>query len=185
MPRLRRLARRRCGPALLLAIGFVAAPAAFATSAARDAGRRRRRGCSRIEADVGLALARAAVPLERRRRARCGRGGHGLGASAPRCCCCSARSSAPSPATSRSQPMMAAARRGEGRWSFAALHGVSAGVLRAQVAARASRWRGGQRAAAARRADAQPAALLLDAGRALRARASVAARRRAACCRAP
>ena len=91
-----------------------------------------RRGCSRSTrrsasasapscSCCALQLARATRPAARRR------------ASAPRCCSCSARSSASSPATTRSQPMMEAARRGEGGPSFAVLHGVASAFFVAQV----------------------------------------------------
>jgi len=110
---------------IVLAVGLIGAPAGFAVlSTAAEAGRVAGRMFA-VEAPLSLALAVAIFLLERRRardRAEAGEGGSqfngnmllALGALF----CTVAGYYA-------IQPMMAAARAGQGPWSFGALHGAS------------------------------------------------------------
>jgi hypothetical protein len=108
---------------VLLAIGAVAAPAAFAVLPAADAGRVAGRMFS-VEAHAGLALVVLLFLVERRRARDAAQAGQGsvfstnlvllLGALF----CTVAGYFA-------LQPMMVAARAGQGAWSFGALHGIS------------------------------------------------------------
>lgn len=113
---------------VILAIGLIGAPAGFAVlSTPAEAGRVAGRMFA-VEAPLSLALAVAIFLLERRRardEAEAGRGSQfnasmllALGALF----CTVAGYYA-------LQPMMAAARAGQGGWSFGALHGASMGFF--------------------------------------------------------
>ncbi|WP_298829968.1 DUF4149 domain-containing protein [uncultured Piscinibacter sp.] len=111
---------------LLLAIALIAAPAAFATlSTPAEAGRVAGRMFSQ-EAPLSLALAVILFLIERRRARGLAEVGQGSQFSANLMLllgtlfCTVAGYYA-------IQPMMAAARAGQGAWSFAALHGASTG----------------------------------------------------------
>ena len=111
---------------VLLGIGALAAPSAFATLTAADAGRLVNRLFAQ-EAYLSLAMAVVLLLLERRRQTA------ELGSSVPAFsigvllllgalfCTVGGYFAV--------QPMMAAARAGQGTWSFGALHGVSAGLF--------------------------------------------------------
>lgn len=110
---------------VLLCIALVATPAGFALLAAADAGRVAGRMLAQ-EATLSLVMAVVLLMIERRRtrRADAAGGGPVLGANIlllmGALFCTVAGYYAV-------QPMMAAARAGQGSWSFAALHAVSAG----------------------------------------------------------
>ena len=120
---------RRLLPALwaglLLAIALVAAPSAFAVLPQHDAGRVVARLFA-IEAEVSIALAMLLFLIERRRASAAAEAGQGSVISAPMLLllgtlvCTVAGDFA-------LLPLLEAARGGQGRWSFAALHGVSLG----------------------------------------------------------
>ena len=120
---------RRLLPALwaglLLAIALVAAPSAFAVLPVHDAGRVVARLFA-IEAEVSIALAVLLFLIERRRASAAAEAGQGSVISAPMLLllgtlvCTVAGYFA-------LLPLLEAARGGQGRWSFAALHGVSLG----------------------------------------------------------
>ena len=112
---------------VLLCIGGLAAPALFATLAPQEAGRAAGRMLA-VEAHLGLALAVVLFAIERRRARSAAAAGAGsvlstnivllLGALF----CTVAGYFA-------IQPMLAAARAGQGAWSFGALHGASAALF--------------------------------------------------------
>jgi hypothetical protein len=112
---------------VLLCIGAIAAPAAFATLARLDAGRFVAR-IFMVEAYLSLALALLLFVIERRRARAAAEAGTGslfsvnlvllLGALF----CTVAGYFA-------IEPMMLAARAGEGPWSYGALHAVSASLF--------------------------------------------------------
>jgi len=110
---------------LLLAIALVAAPSAFAVLPAHDAGRVVARLFA-IEAEVSIALAVLLFLIERRRAGAAAEAGQGSVISAQMLLllgtlvCTVAGYFAV-------LPLLEAARSGQGRWSFAALHGVSLG----------------------------------------------------------
>jgi len=112
---------------LLACIGFVAAPSAFATLASVDAGRLVGRLLVQ-EAYFSLAMACVLFAIERsrsRRNAATGAGsvlGTNLVLLLGTMFCTVAGHFAV-------QPMMAAARAGQGAWSFGALHAVSGGLF--------------------------------------------------------
>ena len=124
MSRLRRLLPALWG-GLLLAIALVAAPSAFAVLPQHDAGRVVARLFA-IEAEVSIALAMLLFLIERRRASAAAEAGQGSVISAPMLLllgtlvCTVAGYFA-------LLPLLEAARGGQGRWSFAALHGVSLG----------------------------------------------------------
>jgi len=108
---------------LLATIAFVAAPAAFAVLARADAGRYVAR-LFEVEAWCSLAIALLLLLAEQRRaraEAEAGRGTVMSGATllllGTIFCTIAGRFGI--------EPMMAAARRGEGAWSFGALHAAS------------------------------------------------------------
>ena len=110
---------------LLAAIALLAAPSAFAVLPAHDAGRLVGRMLA-LEANASLAFAVVLFLLERRRARDAAAGGRGSVISAEMLlvlgtlACTVAGHYA-------LLPLMEAARLGQGRWSFAALHGVSLG----------------------------------------------------------
>lgn len=112
---------------VLLAIGALAAPAAFAVLAPADAGRVVARLLAH-EAWGSLALAAGLFVVERRRARRNAAAGAGSVLSADVLLlfgvlfCTVAGHFA-------IQPMMAAARAGQGAWSFGALHAASGGLF--------------------------------------------------------
>ncbi len=112
---------------VLLCIGVMAAPAAFATLASADAGRFVARVLTQ-EAYASLALALLLFALERGRSRQAAASGSGSVFSANMVLllgtlfCTVAGHFAV-------QPMMAAARAGQGPWSFGALHAVSGGLF--------------------------------------------------------
>ncbi|MBA3596510.1 MAG: DUF4149 domain-containing protein [Methylibium sp.] len=136
---------RRLFPALwlgvLLAIALIAAPTLFAqlerAAAGRVAGR-----LFALEAQLSLALCIALGLIERRRASLRAAAGHGSRISAELllvlgalfCTVCGQFAL---------QPLMEAARAGEGRWSFGVLHAVSVGFygLKTLLVA-ALAWRG-------------------------------------------
>lgn len=111
----------------LLCIGLMAAPAAFATLASHDAGRLVGRLFAQ-EAYLSLALALLLIFAERshaRAEAQVGKGSilstNMLLLMGTLFCTIAGYFAV--------QPMMAAARAGQGAWSFGALHAVSAGFF--------------------------------------------------------
>ena len=124
MSRLRRLLPALWA-GLLLAIALVAAPSAFAVLPQHDAGRVVARLFA-IEAEVSIALAMLLFLIERRRASVAAEAGQGSVISAPMLLllgtlvCTVAGYFAV-------LPLLEAARSGQGRWSFATLHGVSLG----------------------------------------------------------
>ena len=110
---------------LLLAIALVAAPSAFAVLPAHDAGRVVARLFA-IEAEASIALALLLFLVERRRAGIAAEAGRDSVLSAEMLLllgtlvCTVAGYFAV-------LPLLEAARSGQGRWSFAALHGVSLG----------------------------------------------------------
>lgn len=108
---------------VLLAIGAVAAPAAFAVLPSADAGRVAGRMFS-IEAHAGLAVAVVLFIVERRRARDAAEAGQGSVMSANLVILLGALFCTVAGYFAL-QPMMAAARAGQGSMPFAALHGVS------------------------------------------------------------
>lgn len=108
---------------VLLAIGAVAAPAAFAVLPSADAGRVAGRMFS-IEAHAGLAVAVVLFIVERRRARDAAEAGQGSALSTNLVILLGALFCTVAGYFAL-QPMMAAARVGQGSMSFAALHGVS------------------------------------------------------------
>ena len=110
---------------LLLAIALVAAPSAFAVLPAHDAGRVVARLFA-IEAEASIALAVLLFLIERRRASDAAEAGRGSVVSTEMLLllgtlvCTVAGYFAV-------LPLLEDARSGHGRWSFAALHGVSLG----------------------------------------------------------
>ena len=132
---------------LLAAIALLAAPSAFAVLAAHDAGRLVGRMLA-LEANASLAFTIALFLLERRRARDAAAAGHGSVVSAEMLlvlgtlACTVAGHYA-------LLPLMEAARLGQGRWSFAALHGVSLGFYAVKgLLVLALAWRAAGRAAA-------------------------------------
>lgn len=118
---------RRALPAIwlggLLAIALIAAPSLFALLERADAGRVAGR-LFRIEAQASLALAIGLALLERRRAVLRAAAGLGTRVSAELLLVLGALFCTVF-GHHALQPMMEAARAGEGRWSFGALHGIS------------------------------------------------------------
>ncbi|MEQ1682665.1 MAG: DUF4149 domain-containing protein [Burkholderiaceae bacterium] len=112
---------------VLLCIAALAAPSAFATLVSADAGRFVARVLTQ-EAYASLAVALLLFALERQRSAQRAASGSGSVFSANMVLllgtlfCTVAGHFAV-------QPMMAAARAGQGAWSFGALHAVSGGLF--------------------------------------------------------
>lgn len=112
---------------VLLCIGLMAAPAVFATLAPQDAGRVVGRMFAQ-EAYLSLALALLLIFVERARARLAAQAGNGSILSTNllllmgTAFCTIAGYFAV-------QPMMAAARAGQGPWSFGTLHAVSAGFF--------------------------------------------------------
>ena len=112
---------------VLVCIGVLAAPAAFATLASADAGRLVGRMLTR-EAYLSLVLATVLFAIERMRSQRASNQGTGSVFSTNLVLifgtlfCTVAGHFAV-------EPMMAAARGGQGAWSFGALHAVSGGLF--------------------------------------------------------
>ena len=111
---------------MLLAVAFVAAPSLFALLERPVAGRVAARLFA-VEAQLSLLLAVTLGLLERARAARRALGGEGSRVSAELLlvlgslfCTVLGHHAL--------QPMMEAARAGEGAWSFGALHAVSSGI---------------------------------------------------------
>ena len=124
----------------LLCIAALAAPAAFATLTPADAGRYIGRVFA-AEADLSLVVALLLLFIERRRRAA--EPGSVLGAETllllGTIFCTVAGYFA-------LQPLMAAARLGQGAWSFGILHAVSGGFYALKLAlVIALAWRFGRR----------------------------------------
>ena len=111
---------------VLASLGVIAAPAAFATLASADAGRAAGR-MFEVEAYLSLAVAIVLFAIERQRSRTAAAAGTGSVFSANLVLllgtlfCTVAGYFA-------TQPMMAAARAGQGSMSFAALHAVSGGL---------------------------------------------------------
>lgn len=101
---------------MLLAVALIATPAPFATLPAADAGRVVARVLA-IEAYLSLGLAVVLFLLERRRRAAPAFGLDAMLMLAALFCTVLGYFGL--------QPMMTAARMGQGSWSFAALHTLS------------------------------------------------------------
>ncbi|WP_374673810.1 DUF4149 domain-containing protein [Ideonella sp.] len=120
-----RLRRLLPGPwvGVLLCIALIATPAPFATLAQADAGRVVARIFA-VEAPLSLALGVAMLLLERRAARAMGRGGWtwpmGLAALALFCTVAGYYGV---------QPMLAAARAGQGAWTFGQLHALSFGLF--------------------------------------------------------
>jgi hypothetical protein len=108
----------------LLTIALIAAPAGFAVLAAADAGRVAGRMFAQ-EAYLGLALAMVLFLLERRRARLAAEAGRGSVFNANMVLLLGALFCTVAGYFAL-QPMMAAARSGQGPWSFGALHGASA-----------------------------------------------------------
>lgn len=108
---------------VLLAIGAVAAPASFAVLPSGDAGKVAGRIFS-IEAHAGLAIAVLLFVIERRRARDAAEAGRGSVMSANLVILLGALFCTVAGYFAL-QPMMAAARAGQGSWSFGALHAVS------------------------------------------------------------
>ena len=132
---------------VLLCIAALAAPSAFATLASADAGRFVARVLTQ-EAYVSLVLALLLFVLERQRSGQAAASGAGSVLSTNivlvmgTLFCTVAGHFA-------LQPMMAAARAGQGMWSFAALHAVSGGLFALKgLLVLALAWRLSQRSAA-------------------------------------
>jgi hypothetical protein len=112
---------------VMLCIGVIAAPAGFALLAAADAGRVAGRMLA-IEAYLSLALALLLFGIERRRAREAAAAGTGSALSTNivlllgALFCTVAGHFA-------IQPMLAAARAGQGTWSFGALHAASASLF--------------------------------------------------------
>ncbi len=126
---------------VLLGVGALAAPAAFAALAPAEAGRLLARVFAQ-EAWLSLGLAAGLFVVERRRARRLAAAGAGSVLSAEVLLllgvlfCTVAGYFAV-------QPMMAAARAGQGAWSFGALHGVSSALFALKgllILALAWRW---------------------------------------------
>lgn len=108
---------------VLLCIGAMAAPTAFAVLPSADAGRVAGRLFA-IEAYAGLAVAMLLFFVERRRARDAAEAGQGSVMSANLVILVGALFCTVAGYFAL-QPMMAAARAGQGTWSFGALHGVS------------------------------------------------------------
>lgn len=108
---------------VLLCIGAIAAPAAFATLPSADAGRLAGRLFA-IEAHAALAVAVLLFLVERRRAREAAEAGRGSVMSANLVILLGALFCTVAGYFAL-QPMMAAARAGQGSWSFAALHAAS------------------------------------------------------------
>jgi hypothetical protein len=108
---------------VLLAIGAVAAPAAFAVLPSADAGRVAGRMFS-VEAHAGLAVVVLLFLVERRRARDAAQTGRASVFSANLVLLLGALFCTVAGYFAL-QPMMAAARAGQGTWSFGALHAVS------------------------------------------------------------
>jgi hypothetical protein len=121
---------RRLLPALwagmLATIGLAGAPAAFAVLPAHDAGRVAARMLA-VEAQASLVFAIALLLIERRRAREVAAAGRGSVISAEMLLLLGALGCTVAGYFAL-LPMMDAARAGHGRWSFAALHGVSSGL---------------------------------------------------------
>jgi len=126
---------------VLLGVGALAAPAAFAALAPAEAGRLLARVFAQ-EAWLSLGLAAGLFVVERRRARQLAAAGAGSVLSAEVLLllgvlfCTVAGYFAV-------QPMMAAARAGQGAWSFGALHGVSSALFALKgllILALAWRW---------------------------------------------
>lgn len=112
---------------LLLAIAVFAAPAAFAVLAAPDAGRVVGRLFAH-EATLSLLLAIVLFLIERRRTRDAAEAGRASAISANMLLVFGALFCTVAGHYAL-QPMLAAARAGQGAWSFGALHAVSAGFF--------------------------------------------------------
>ncbi|HJV60446.1 MAG TPA: DUF4149 domain-containing protein [Albitalea sp.] len=111
---------------VLCGIGLIGAPAGFATTLPETAGRIAGRMFAQ-EAYLSLALAMALFLLLRRVARAAAQVGRGSVFSADMLLALGALFCTVAGYFAL-QPMMAAARAGQGNWSFAALHGVSAGL---------------------------------------------------------
>lgn len=112
---------------LMLALGAVAAPSLFALLDRADAGRVAGRLFA-VEAQLSLVLCVALGLLERRRAARRAEAGAGSRVSAELLLVLGALFCTVLGHFAL-QPMMEAARAGQGAWSFGALHGLSSGLF--------------------------------------------------------
>lgn len=108
---------------VLMAIGAITAPAAFAVLPSADAGRVAGRMFA-VEAHAGLAVAVLLFIVERRRARDAAHAGLGSAFSANLMILLAALFCTIAGYFAL-QPMMAAARAGQGNWSFGALHAVS------------------------------------------------------------
>ncbi len=111
----------------LLTIGLIAAPGAFAVLPSADAGRLAGRLFAQ-EARIGLGLAVALFLIERWRARQAAQAGQGSAMSANMLLLLGALFCTVAGYFAL-QPMMAAARAGQGAWSFGTLHAVSAGFF--------------------------------------------------------
>jgi hypothetical protein len=112
-----------CWAGMLAAVALIAAPAAFATLPAADAGRVVARIFA-VEAYVSLALAMLLFIVERARSRRAAEAGEGSVLSAELLLIAGSLFCTVAGYFAL-QPMMAAARAGQGSMSFGALHGAS------------------------------------------------------------
>jgi hypothetical protein len=112
---------------VLACIGILAAPAAFATLASADAGRFVARLLTQ-EAYLSLALACILFAIERQRSGRAAEAGTGSVFSANLMLLCGTVFCTVA-GHFAIQPMMAAARLGQGPWSFGQLHAASGGLF--------------------------------------------------------
>jgi hypothetical protein len=112
-----------CWAGMLAAVALIAAPAAFATLPAADAGRVVARIFA-VEAYVSLALAMLLFIVERARSRRAAEAGEGSVLSAELLLIAGSLFCTVAGYFAL-QPMMAAARAGQGSLSFGALHGAS------------------------------------------------------------
>jgi hypothetical protein len=109
---------------VLIGIGVLAAPSGFALLAVQDAGRLAGRMLAQ-EAYAGLVLSIALFLIERTRTRRAAESGEGSALNANMLLALGALFCTVAGHFAL-QPMMAAARAGQGAWSFGALHAVSA-----------------------------------------------------------
>jgi hypothetical protein len=108
---------------LLLCVALMAAPAAFATLPVKDAGRVAARLFAQ-EAYVSMAVAVVMLLLERGRAVAVAEAGAGSRLSTPMVLCLVALFFTVA-GFYGVQPMMAAARAGQGPWTFGQLHAIS------------------------------------------------------------
>ena len=109
---------------MLLCIAAMAAPAAFAVLPAAEAGRLVARLFAQ-EASVSLAIALLLVFIERRRGREAAESGHGAAILSVELVLLLGTLFCTIAGYFAIEPMIAAARQGQGSWSFATLHAIS------------------------------------------------------------